>query len=60
MMKALLHGDTASIYVCDDTSTDGCLNPSIQSLTITPENSLEGQVSALLNDMVNKIYADEP
>ncbi len=60
LLKALLHGDTAKIYVCDDTTPDGCLNPQIQSITISKGDALETQVANLLNDMVNKIYADQP
>lgn len=60
LLKALLHGGTANLYVCDDTAENGCLNPRIQSITVANESALEAQVSRLLNDMVTKIYADQP
>lgn len=60
LLKALLHGGPAKIYQCDDTSTDGCLNPSIQTVVISVNNGLETQVANLLNDMVDKIYSDQP
>ena len=59
LLKGLLHGGQVNIYKCDTTESDGCLNPSAYSLTISPENSLQGQVNVLLDDMVNKIYTDE-
>ena len=59
LLKGLLHGGQVSIYKCDTTDIDGCLNPTVTQLTISESNSLQGQVNALLNDMVNKIYTDE-
>jgi conjugative transfer pilus assembly protein TraH len=56
LIKALLHGGEAKIYTCgDDSSADGCLNPSLQTLKIDQAQALSNQVSALLKDMVNKI-----
>jgi len=60
LLKALLHGGQAQIYACDTTDTKGCLNPVIQTVTIAPNDALENQVNALLTDMVDKIYSDEP
>ena len=60
LLKALLHGGQAKIYRCDDTSEDGCLNPSLQTVTIGKDNALEAQVTTLLTDMVHKIYVDNP
>ena len=36
LLKALLHGGSAKLYVCDTTSADGCINPTIQTLNISP------------------------
>jgi conjugative transfer pilus assembly protein TraH len=60
VLKALLHGGQASIYHCDETSADGCLNPSIQSVTISENDALAEQVTHLLTDMVDKIVTDTP
>lgn len=60
LLKALLHGGQAKIYRCDDTSSDGCLNPSIQTVSITQSHALEPQVNKILTNIVNKIYADTP
>lgn len=59
LLKGLLHGGQVSLYKCDTTDSDGCLNPTVTSLTISDSSSLQGQVNALLNDMVSKIYTDE-
>lgn len=59
LLKALLHGGQAQIYSCG-TDTTECLNPSVQTVTIAPSDALESQVNTLLNDMVDKIYSDQP
>lgn len=59
LLKGLLHGGQVSLYKCDTTDSDGCLSPTVTSLTISDSSSLQGQVNALLNDMVSKIYTDE-
>ena len=58
LLKALLHGGTAKVYVCDSTNAEGCLNPTIQTLNISPDSGLQTQVSKLLQDMTNKILTD--
>jgi conjugative transfer pilus assembly protein TraH len=58
LLKALLHGGQARIYRCDDSRPEGCLNPILQSVTISPHNALGAQVKNLLESMVNKIYTD--
>lgn len=58
LLKALLHGGSAKIYACDTTSGDGCLNPNIQTITISQSAGLQTQVANLLNDMTDKILSD--
>jgi conjugative transfer pilus assembly protein TraH len=60
LLKALLHGGQARIYHCDDTRSESCLNPTLQSVMISPHNALGAQVKSLLDSMVNKIYTDTP
>ncbi|CAN5420030.1 conjugal transfer protein TraH [soil metagenome] len=59
LIKALLHGDTAHMYRCDDSSPEGCLNPSVQNVTISKDKALQTRVNTLLNDIVQRIYADK-
>lgn len=59
LLRAILHGGSATIYKCDDTKPDGCLNPTTQSITINQKNSIKDQVTSMLEDMVAKIYTDE-
>lgn len=59
LIKALLHGGTATLYQCDDVSSTGCLAPTQTTVTIQPENGLATQVAALLKDMVTKIFEDQ-
>ncbi len=58
LLKALLHGGSAKIYACDTADADGCLNPSIQSVSISQNDGLQTQVSNLLSDMTDKILSD--
>ena len=48
LLKTLLHGGSAKVYVCDTQSADGCLNPSIQTLNVSPDSGLQTQVAHLL------------
>lgn len=57
LLKALLEGGDAHIYVCDE--TEDCLNPKSSRITISTEHALKYRVKALLNDMANKIITDE-
>ena len=59
LLKALLHGGQARLYRCDEGSPDGCLNPQLQTIAIAEANALEPQVTRLLQDMVDKIFADQ-
>jgi conjugative transfer pilus assembly protein TraH len=54
-----LHGGETKIYQCDTLADDGCLNPTVGTLTISKNAALQAQVAKLLNDMVDKIYADQ-
>jgi conjugative transfer pilus assembly protein TraH len=58
LLKALLYGGQAKIYVCDTTAQDGCINPTLQSVNISSDDALSNHVSKMLNDMVSKIYSD--
>ncbi|MBS0350074.1 MAG: conjugal transfer protein TraH [Proteobacteria bacterium] len=58
LLKTLLHGGSAKVYVCDTQSPEGCLNPSIQTLNVSPDSGLQTQVSKLLQDMTDKILTD--
>lgn len=58
LLKALLHGGAAQVYVCDTTDSEGCLNPAIKTLTISPNAGLQSQVSQLLEDITDKILTD--
>ena len=58
LLKALLHGGTAKVYVCDSTNSEGCLNPTIKTLTISPDSGLQTHVTQLLQDITNKILTD--
>ncbi len=60
LLKALLHGGQARIYHCDSTDPEGCLNPTLQTLTISSNKALGTQVKNLLESMVDKIYTDTP
>jgi conjugative transfer pilus assembly protein TraH len=59
LLKAFLHGGVATIYKCDDTKPEGCLNPTKQNITINQKASIKEQVHTMLENMVGKIYADE-
>ncbi len=60
LLKTLLHGGSAKVYVCDTQSAEGCLNPSIQTLNVSPDSGLQTQVAHLLQDMTDKILTDSP
>ncbi|MFT3741098.1 MAG: conjugal transfer protein TraH [Gammaproteobacteria bacterium] len=60
LLNALLHGGTANIYFCDTLDSNGCLNPSIQSISIAANSGLQSQVAKLLDSMTDKILADTP
>ena len=53
-----MHGGTAKIYTCSDTSK--CLAPTPGNVTIDQSDALVPQVSTLLEDMVSKIQTNTP
>lgn len=60
LLKALMYGDEALMYQCDDKSIDGCLHPTQVKVNISKDKALVNQVKSLLTDMLSKIYSDEP
>lgn len=58
LFKAILSGDSATIYQCDETSH--CLNPTKQKITVTQKAALKNRVADLLSRISQKIIADEP
>ena len=58
-MKALLHGGTAKVYVCDSTNAEGCLNPTDKNVKYFAGFRIaERKCLKLLQDMTNKILTD--
>ena len=58
LMKALLYGGQAEVYVCDEMNK--CLNPSKRTLSIAPNRSLITRVTSLLNRISTRVKNDEP
>jgi len=58
LLKAILYGDKATFYKCDEPSQ--CLNPSKQTVQISQNSALKGQVEKILNSMSQKILEDKP
>tara|TARA_R110000868_G_scaffold380821_3_gene647121 strand:- start:861 stop:2261 length:1401 start_codon:yes stop_codon:yes gene_type:complete len=58
LFKAILNGDTATIYKCDETVL--CLNPTQQKITVSPQSALKGRVAKLLSTIGQKIIDDRP
>ncbi len=60
LFKAILYGDSAKIYRCDETSA--CLNPleAKQTITIKKDSALVARVAKLLRSISQKIIADDP
>ncbi|MBK5145536.1 conjugal transfer protein TraH [Budviciaceae bacterium BWR-B9] len=57
IITAMVNGGKANVYQCDNST---CLNPKIASMTISRENSLNGQVKAILASIQSKAISDEP
>ncbi len=55
LLKAILYGDKATFYKCDELMQ--CLNPGTQTVSIT--RALKGQVENLLTSMSQKILTDQ-
>lgn len=60
ILKAIMDGGTASIYACDNTAPDKCLNISSSSLSIDPSDALTARVNSMLLDIENKYAQDQP
>lgn len=60
LLDALLHGKSTKIYHCDTTDSDGCLNPTVTTVSLSEDNALESQVKKILESIIAKIYADQP
>lgn len=58
LFKAILYGDSATIYKCDETTQ--CLNPSLKTIKITQKAALKNRVADLLSGISQKIIHDEP
>lgn len=58
IIKAMMNGGQAQVYACNDASA--CLKPTVATVTISQDNSLNGQVRQLLTSIQNKAVADEP
>jgi len=57
LFKAILYGDNATIYKCDETTQ--CLNPRLQTIPIAKKNALINRVADLLRQISQKIITDE-
>lgn len=57
IIHALLHGGSASIYVCNDSS---CLNTTVAKVSISADNALSNRVSKLLTSISSKAQDDLP
>lgn len=60
VIKALLYGGTADVYVCDTTTTLGCLNPEVSAISIASSNGLASQVQTILDGIVNDVATQTP
>lgn len=58
LFKAILNGDSATIYKCDEASQ--CLNPTLTKLTISQQSALKNKVAKLLASIGQKIIGDQP
>jgi conjugative transfer pilus assembly protein TraH len=58
LLKAILYGDKATFYKCDEPTQ--CLNLGKQTIPISPNSALKGQVEKILTSISQKIIADQP
>lgn len=58
LFKAILNGDTATVYECPD--RDQCLNPKSKTITVSQQAALKNRVAQLLRKIGQKIINDEP
>ena len=52
LIKALLYGGQAQIYICDPDQEKQCLNPSLNDIKIDEASSLNRKVKDKINDLV--------
>ena len=60
ILKALMDGGSATVYACDNTAPDKCLNLSTTSISIDPTDALTSRVNNLLMDIESKYVNDQP
>jgi conjugative transfer pilus assembly protein TraH len=58
LLKAILYGDKATIYKCDEPNE--CLNPGKQTIQISENAALKSQVEKILLSISQKIIDDKP
>lgn len=58
LIKALLEGGQAQIYICDE--LDKCLNPTITKITISEKDSLQSKVSNYIEQLNLMLANDTP
>lgn len=60
LIQKLLNGGEVTIYKCDTTDVDGCLNPSDNlTVNISEDKAFANRIRKLLDDMVDKIIDDK-
>lgn len=60
LLKVLLYGGDARILYCTDSfDANGCLELGRKTITVDKKNAFQGEVKALLDDMVDKMRKDE-
>ena len=58
LIGALVNGGKASVYRCDKTGSDECLNPSSTEITVNKESSILYKVQEYINKISRKVLED--
>lgn len=58
LFKAILNGDVATIYQCDESAQ--CLNPKTKTVTVKQQAALKNRVAKILRSIGQKIIDDQP
>lgn len=58
LFKAILNGDVATIYQCDESAQ--CLNPKTKTVTVNQQAALKNRVAKILRTIGQKIIDDQP
>jgi len=58
LFKAILYGDSADIYQCDEVKE--CLNPKVQTITVSQDMAFRSRIEKLLRSISQKIVDDTP